>query len=197
VTTAGPLVDHTPADWDWVLGSVMLGVVHGIQEFLSDMIAAGHGHVLITGSMVGLVPDYFLRHGPYAPAKSAVIGLGVALRPELAGTGVGLSILVPAGIETDLANSHVGRPAVTTGAMTAEESPNPWHTVMPDASAPALSRELRVLTPEEAARRTLDGIQADELFIITHPEFRPVWEDYNARVLQAFDASETWEKESE
>jgi short-subunit dehydrogenase len=194
VTTAGPLVEHIPADWDWVFGSVLLGVVHGIQAFLADMVAAGHGHVLITGSMVGLVPDYFINHGPYASAKSGVIGLGVALRPELDQSGVGLSVLIPAGVETGLPDSHVGRPAITSGAMTVATAPHPLATVLPDKNAPALTREFRFLPADQAARRTVDGIQRDELFIITHPEFRPVFEDYSARILRAFDDSLAWEQ---
>jgi NAD(P)-dependent dehydrogenase (short-subunit alcohol dehydrogenase family) len=197
VTTAGPLVEHTLEDWDWVLGSGLFGVVHGVNYFLSDMIAAGHGHVLITDSIVGLVPDYFRRHGPYTTAKAALIGLGVGLRPELEGSGVGLSILIPAGVDTGLADSHVNRPAVAAGVMTANEAPHPFQTVMPDADAPALTRDLRFVTPEYTARRTVAGIQADELFIITHPEFKPAFENYSARVLEAFDASLAWEKENE
>lgn len=197
VTTAGPLVDHTPDDWDWVVRGGLFGVAHGIQYFLSDMIAAGHGHVLITGSMVGLVPDYFIRHGPYTTVKAGLIGLAVGLRPELDGTGVGISILTPAGVDTGLADSHADRPAVAAGVMTAEEAPHPFQTVLPGADAPALTRDLRFVTPEYTARRAVAGVQADELFIITHPEFKPAFEDYATRVLEAFDTSLAWEHEHE
>jgi NAD(P)-dependent dehydrogenase (short-subunit alcohol dehydrogenase family) len=197
VTTAGPLVDHTLEDWDWVVGSGFYGVVHGIQYFLSDMIKAGHGHIVMTSSMVGLVPDYFLRHGPYTAVKAGLVGMAVGLLPELEGTGVGVSLLLPAGVDTGLADSHVDRPAVTAGVMTADEAPHPFQTVMPGVDAPALTRDLRFVTAEYTARRAFAGIQADELFIITHPEFKPAFEHYSARVLEAFDTSLSWEKENE
>jgi NAD(P)-dependent dehydrogenase (short-subunit alcohol dehydrogenase family) len=143
--------------WDWVLGSGFYGVVHGIQYFLSDMIKAGHGHIVMTSSMVGLVPDYFLRHGPYTAVKAGLVGMAVGLLPELEGTGVGVSLLVPAGVDTGLADSHVDRPAVTAGVMTADEAPHPFQTVMPGVDAPALTRDLRFVTAEYTARGPLPG----------------------------------------
>jgi len=62
VTTAGPLVDHIPEEWGvrhrvWWTGD-------GLPAFLTAMIEQGHGHIVVTSSMVGLVPDYFILHGP-------------------------------------------------------------------------------------------------------------------------------------
>lgn len=195
VTTAGPLVDHTPEDWDWVLGTVLHGVVNGIQAFLPALVEQGRGQILITASMAGLAPDYFSLHGPYVAAKAGVIGLATALRSELAGTGVGLSLLIPAGIDTALPDSHIGRPAVTSGAMSASAAPHPIETVMPDGDAPALTRDFEFLTTEYTANRTLRGLEEDEAIIITHPEFKPVLEDYFGRILNAFDRSAALEDE--
>lgn len=195
VTTAGPLVDHTPEDWDWVLGIVLQGVVNGIQSYLPKLVKQGRGHILITSSMTGLVPDYFRWHGPYVTGKAGVIALAAGLRPELEGTGVGVSVLIPGGTTTGLNESHAGRPAVTSGALEASASPHPMHTVSVGPQAPALTRDFEFLTPEYVARRTLFGIERDEDMIVTHPEFKPALQDYYGRILAAFDRSAELEAE--
>src|SRR2546423_14331232 len=51
----GPIWKTTENDWSWVLGVNLMGVVHGCQAFLPDMLAAGHdGHVVNTSSVLGL-----------------------------------------------------------------------------------------------------------------------------------------------
>lgn len=188
VTTAGPLVEHSAADWDWVYGTVLLGVVHGIQAFLPDMVKAGEGHVVITGSQVGIVPDYFLYHGPYTSAKAAVTGLAVALRPELEEAGVGVSLLVPAGVDTGLAASHLERPAVKTGSMDPVDAPSPLEVIVPRAGAPEpVGGVPGWLDPDEVAETVIEGIERGAFFIITHPEFRPIVEEYQQRILAAYD----------
>jgi NAD(P)-dependent dehydrogenase (short-subunit alcohol dehydrogenase family) len=187
VTTAGPLVDHIPEDWDWVFATLLGGPAIGLQAFLASMIEQGHGHIVVTASVVGLVPDYFQNHGPYAAAKAGVIGLVTALRPELEGTGVGISALIPAGVDTALADSHTGRPAIQLGASPAEKTPHPMGTIVPRDNAPALLRGLEYVSTEYIGRRVIDGIDKNHPFIITHPEFKPAFEEYSNRILKAFD----------
>jgi NAD(P)-dependent dehydrogenase (short-subunit alcohol dehydrogenase family) len=187
VTTAGPLVDHLPEDWDWVFDIALGGPAIGLQAFLPAMIEQGHGHVVMTSSLVGLVPDFFNLHGPYTAAKAGVIGLVTSLRPELEGTGVGASVLIPAGVDTGLVDSHTGRPAVQLGAMSAETAPHPMKTVALRQDPPALLRDPAFRSAEYVAQRVIDGIDKNHHFIITHPEFKPAFEEYAARILEAFD----------
>ncbi|MFB9858727.1 SDR family NAD(P)-dependent oxidoreductase [Paenarthrobacter aurescens] len=194
VTTAGQLVDHIPEDWDWVFDTLIGGPANGLQAFLPGLIEQGHGHIVITASMVGLVPDYFLHHGPYAAAKSGIIGLVTALRPELEGTGVGVSALIPAGVDTALMDSHSGRPGVQLGALPAEKAPHPMGSIMPRDDAPDLLRASEFISPEYVGRRVIDGIDKNHHFIITHPEFRPAFEEYSKRILEAFDYGMDHEK---
>jgi NAD(P)-dependent dehydrogenase (short-subunit alcohol dehydrogenase family) len=190
VTTAGPLAEHSPEDWDWVYGVVLMGVVHGVQAFLPDMVRAGSGHILITASFVGLVPDYFLNHGPYASAKAAVIGLAGALRPEVAPEGVGVSLLIPAGVDTGLADTCVGRPSVLSGAMDARTAPHPMRDIAPRDGAPGpIGGVTGWLDATEVADMTIAGLRENAEFIITHPELRPPLEEYYSRILSAFAAS--------
>jgi NAD(P)-dependent dehydrogenase (short-subunit alcohol dehydrogenase family) len=189
VTTAGPLVDHTPEDWDWVLGIVLQGVVNGVQSYLPKLLDQGRGSILITSSMTGLLPDYFQWHGPYITGKAGVIALASGLRLELEGTGVGVSVLIPAGTTTGLNESYLDRPSVTGGVMAASDAPHPMRTVTARAGAPALTRDFEFLTTEYVARRALFGVENDEALIVTHPEFRPAVAEYYERILAAFDRS--------
>jgi short-subunit dehydrogenase len=190
VTTAGPLVEHTAEDWAWVMDTVLGGVANGVQAFLPAMLEARRGHILITASFVGLVPDYFGLHGPYAAAKAGVIGLGVALRNEVAAQGVKVSLLVPAGVDTGLSDSHVGRPAVVSGDMDIAKAPHPMQVISAKEGAPRLiGGEPGWLEPDDVAQMVIAGLRENAEFIITHPEFKPVVEEYFERILAAFDAS--------
>jgi NAD(P)-dependent dehydrogenase (short-subunit alcohol dehydrogenase family) len=188
VTSAGPLVDHSPEDWDWVYGSNLFGVVYGIQAFLGRMLSAGTGHIVMTGSQMGVSPDAFTYHGPYTSAKTAVTGLAVGLRPEAAEHGVGVSLLVPAGTHTGLVASNSSRPSIVNGDITPDDAPHPMKDILLRPGGPEpLPGGADWLTPEQVARRTLAGIRENELFIITHPGMKPFVEDYTNRLLQAYD----------
>jgi NAD(P)-dependent dehydrogenase (short-subunit alcohol dehydrogenase family) len=188
VTSAGPLVDHSPEDWDWVYGSNLFGVVYGIQAFAPRMLAAGTGHIVMTGSQMGVSPDAFTYHGPYTSAKTAVTGLAVGLRPEAAEHGVGVSLLIPAGTHTGLVASNSSRPSIVKGDIPLEQAPHPMKDIMLRPGGPEpLPGGGDWLTAEQVARRTLDGIRENELFIVTHPGMKPFVEDYTNRLLQAYD----------
>jgi 3-oxoacyl-[acyl-carrier protein] reductase len=190
VTTAGPLVEHSAEDWAWVMDTVLGGVANGVQAFLPAMLEAGNGRILITASFTGLVPDYFANHGPYAAAKAGVVGLGVALRGECAPHGVKVSLLIPAGTDTRLPGSHIGRPSVASGSLDAAGSPDPMQVIRPRDGAPALlTDEPGWLDPDDVAAMAIAGLRDNAEFIITHPEFKPVVEEYYGRILAAFDAS--------
>jgi NAD(P)-dependent dehydrogenase (short-subunit alcohol dehydrogenase family) len=181
VTTAGPLLDHNDADWDWVFGVVLHGVVHCIQAFYPPMAHRRSGQILITGSQTCLCPDWVLGHGPYVAAKSALLGLATSLRAEAAAHNVGVSLLIPAATETDIILSGRSRPARygegIQGSM----------TLRPGAPAPAEGTPF-LLTAEEVAARAISGLERNDEFIATHPGMRPLVADYLGRLLAAYDA---------
>jgi NAD(P)-dependent dehydrogenase (short-subunit alcohol dehydrogenase family) len=181
VTTIGRFAEHDDADWDWVYGVVLMGVVHGIQAFLPSMLVQGAGQILNTGSQAGLVPDGWLHHGPYTSAKAAVIALSMALRPEVAPHGVGVSILIPGGVRTDILTTNDRRPSAGAdgGAERAAIVPRP-------GAPPREAGSPRWLEPERVAARAVQGIRADEPLIITHPGLRPLVNEYFERILSAY-----------
>lgn len=96
-------------DWDWVLGINVGGVVNGTQTFLPRMLQRrGDAHIVNTASGLGLVgAGSFL----YCMSKFAVVGLSESLRFELAGRGIGVSVLCPARVATAIVeNTRGSRP---------------------------------------------------------------------------------------
>lgn len=184
VTTVGPFLAHRDEDWDWVIDVVLRGVTNCIQAFYPLMAKAGHGQILLTGSQAGLVPDWVLGHGPYTAAKSAVMALGAALRPEAAAHGVGVTTLIPASIESDILQSERSRP---TRYGTASDMGMLPTDMRPREGAPDPLPDTRfVLSAEEAANLILERLPEDPAYIVTHPGLKPLAEDYFDRILAAY-----------
>ncbi|HEX7784479.1 MAG TPA: SDR family NAD(P)-dependent oxidoreductase [Sphingobium sp.] len=106
--------------WDWGMGINLDGVINGIQTFLPRIIARGAGgHIVNTASGAGLYtgPGNVL----YCTAKFAVVGLSEALHAELQSEGIGVSVLCPGPVATDIiARTRAAQPKVTR-SMSAEQ----------------------------------------------------------------------------
>jgi len=162
VAVVGPTELATYADWDWVLGVNLGGVVNGIVTILPRILKHGEGgHIVNTSSMSGFVP-----HGGatiYATSKGAVLTMMECMRPELESRGVICSAFCPGAVQSNIAESHKTRPAelAETGYAEADkrrrQNTDFFHLFR---------------TKEEIGERVLQGILNDELFILTHSEFR-------------------------
>ena len=106
VSSAGTLAETAIDDWRWMLEINLLGVVRGCRAFTPVLAAQGRGHVLNVASFAGLAGAPGLA--AYGTAKAAVVALSEALRAELAGRGVGVSVLCPAFFQTRLLENFRG-----------------------------------------------------------------------------------------
>src|SRR5207253_643213 len=160
VATMSELAASTHADWQYTMNVNFWGVVHGVETFVPRLLAHGAGgHIVNTASMAGLVGMRWL--GVYCASKFAVVGLTESLHRELADRGIGVSVLCPMIVQTNInENSVRNRPATL-------RNPGP-EPVSPDAGLMAGS----VIAPEEVARRVVRGIERRDLYIFTHPEQR-------------------------
>ena len=110
VYRGGALDAVTYADWDWVMGVNVGGVINGLQTFLSRMERHGEGgHVVNTASMAGVTTSPGL--GVYNASKFAVVGMSEALRKDLEPHGIGVSVLCPGMVRTRILESERTRPA--------------------------------------------------------------------------------------
>lgn len=168
--------------WDWLLGVNLYGVIHGIRSFVPRIRAHGEGgHVVNTASMAGLqVGDR--GTGSYAASKFAVVALSEALAIDLKDTNIGVSVLTPAAVATEIYTSSAAH-RVNTGIG----GPNEFADT-PEEIASGMA-------PDELGRRVLDGISAGQFYLITHPETRSWLQDRQARIMAAYDHADRWEAE--
>jgi NAD(P)-dependent dehydrogenase (short-subunit alcohol dehydrogenase family) len=160
VAIFGEMAQATHRDWEYVMNVDFWGVVHGVETFVPLLLEQGQGgHVVNTASMAGLVGMRWL--GIYSAAKFAVVGLTEALQRELKPRGIGVSVLCPMIVDTDInANSVHMRPQEMRNE---DETP-----IVPDNATMAGG----VIHKEEVARRVVRGIERGDLYILTHPEQR-------------------------
>jgi NAD(P)-dependent dehydrogenase (short-subunit alcohol dehydrogenase family) len=162
----GDVADLALADWEWVLGVNLWGVVHGVHSFLPHLLAnpAG-GHIVNTASMAGLVA--FAGAAPYCASKFAVVGLSESLQQELAkaGADVGVSVLCPGFVKTNIFTSQRNRPAALT---VPERGPRPGAR---SANDEIVRNMLELgIAPEAVADEVLAAITERRFWIFTHPD---------------------------
>jgi NAD(P)-dependent dehydrogenase (short-subunit alcohol dehydrogenase family) len=157
------LADMAPETFDRLIGVNLTGVYNGVTTFAAEMRARRAGHIVNTASMAGL--NAGANHGAYIAAKYAVVGLSEALRIEMAPHGVGVSVLCPGLVATRL---------FVAGADVSRE-------------AAARSKSRASMDPAEVAARVVEGVRANELYILTHPEYREAVTTRSAALSAAFD----------
>jgi len=162
VGLVGPTELATFADWDWVLGVNLGGVVNGIVTILPRILRHGEGgHIVNTASMSGLVPHAGATL--YGTSKGAVVHMIECMRPELEPRGVICSAFCPGAVQSNIAESARTRPATLAETGYAET----------DKRRQGLGSFFHLFrTKEEIGERVLQGILNDELYIMTHSEFR-------------------------
>jgi short-subunit dehydrogenase len=162
VSVFGPLEKSTYADYDWMMGVNFGGVVNGIQTFVPRMIRHGQGgHIVNTASMAA-----FMAGGPagiYSASKFAVRGLSEALRRELEKYNIGVSVLCPANVNTNIFESARTRP---------EHLKDTGYRIDADVVESLRTLYSAGMDPEELARHVLEGVKQNQLYIIPYPEAR-------------------------
>lgn len=101
VGIGGRAFDSSPADWEWIIGINLWGVIYGMRHFLPHMIEKRSGHVINTASLAGLVMAPGLA--AYSATKHAVVGLSQAMRLEMKEHNIGVSVICPGIISTNIA----------------------------------------------------------------------------------------------
>lgn len=162
VAVVGPTELATYADWDWVLGVNLGGPINGIVTFLPRMLAHGEGgHIVNTASMSGLLPHPGATI--YGTSKGALVAMIECMRAELEPRGIICSAFCPGAVQSNIAESGRTRPAALAATGYAESD----RRRQQGGSFFHLYQ-----TKEEVGQRVLEGILNDELYILTHSEFR-------------------------
>lgn len=167
---AGGLVwENTVADWNWVLGVDVMGVVHGVRLFVPMMLEAAakdpsyRGHVTNTASMAGLLTPPNM--GIYNAAKAAVVSLTETMYQDLrlVTDQIGASLLCPYFVPTGIAASERNRPG---GAATGK--PSKSQLIGKAMTEKAVSSGK--VTAAEVAASVFHAIETDQFYVYSHPK---------------------------
>ena len=181
VSTFNAIDQLTMADWHWVLGVDLWGVIHGVHTFLPIMLRQGApAHMVNTASIAGLVSG--VAHlGPYAVAKVGVVSLSETLRIELAMSGapIGVSVLCPSATNTNVMEGERNRPPhLGTEARTADAEV--WRAAIRSGFTGPSGKE-----PEEVAAMVVDAVRKNRFWVVSHDDLRPVLEHRFAEIVAA------------
>ena len=178
VAVGGPIAQMKHSDWQWIIDVDLWGPIHGVEVFLPRMIEqrAG-GHLLFTASFAGLVPNEGL--GPYCVAKYGVVAMAEVLKRELRPHDIGVSVLCPMRVATNIGNSERNRPAELGGAKAAPRVPEQGE-VNNDLAG-------RVIEVGDVARMVVDAVIANRLYILPHEESRKSIRRRFERIDRTFD----------
>jgi NAD(P)-dependent dehydrogenase (short-subunit alcohol dehydrogenase family) len=189
IAYAGPIVQTSHDDWRFVIDVDLWGPIHGVEAFLPRLIAQGaESHMVFTSSFAGLIPNVGL--GPYCVAKYGVVALAETLAREVRPNGIGVSVLCPMIVETNLlANTERVR-SDDYGPAT----PSAAETVQQLASGPNTQDDDSVLDVEDVARLTAAAILANRLYVLPHRAARDSIRRRFERIDRTFDeqAAEGW-----
>jgi len=162
-----PLVDATQAEWAWFVEFHLMSAVRAVNAFVPAIRAHGEGgHIVLTSSMAGLLalpPSHTggVNTGLYTVMKHALVGYSEMLRGELAPENIGVSVLCPGLVQSNLGTTSAKqRPARYGGAL-----PDPMAERGPIQGA---------MPNEDVGPIVVRGITGNRAYIITPPETAPL-----------------------
>jgi len=174
----GPLAAATYSDFDWVLGVNFGGVINGMQTFVPRMIGAGRGgHVVTVSSMAGFTGSR--SAAVYSAGKAAVINLMESYAIALPEHDIGVSLLCPASIRSNIANALETRPDALAGGSSFSADP---------AFVQLQSRLYAGgMDPIELAEHVKDAVEADRFWVLPFTETRDGLRQHFDGIIAAFD----------
>jgi NAD(P)-dependent dehydrogenase (short-subunit alcohol dehydrogenase family) len=159
IAVGGRTDELTLDHWNKTLDVNLRGVIHGVHAAYPIMLEQGHGHILNTASLAGLVPAPMML--PYTTTKHAVVGLSLALRAEAAAGGVRVSAICPGFVDTPLLdNANPDLPPTEAGTHAREA---------------ALRVQRKLYTADALARDVLRGIDKNQALIVAPASARAAW----------------------
>ena len=181
VSIFGPLENATYADYDWIFGVNLGGNINLMQTFMPRMIGHGlGGHAVLTASLGAFFANS--GSGIYSASKFAVHGLSMAMRDALKDYGIGVSVLCPANIKSNIAESIRTRPEkyAASGYAVDEREIAALHEIYSQG-----------MEPEELAGHVKAAIEENRFYIIPYPEARPMLESIFQQALDALPSSDS------
>lgn len=163
--------------WQWLLSVNLFGPIHCVRHFLPHIKAHGRGGRIVNTSSISGFVVRDRQNGAYAATKSALVSYSEALRIDLEGSGIGVSVVLPGAVASDFYLTSAQHRGDLGGT-------NLFPTTPSDTAAG--------MTPAEVAARIVDGVRDDRFFIATHTGTRPMVESRHAELMAAYDAAKDY-----
>lgn len=172
ITRSVPIEETSLEEWRWIWDVNVNGVFYGLHACLPRMKRRNReAHILVTSSIGALTPRK--GAGPYGASKAAVLALCEAVKLELEGGPIGISVMCPAGVRTSF-NETARRNAPSADAQTY------------DFMKPIIDNGM---DPARVGEFVLKCIQEGRFYIFTHPGFRAILGPRYAAMLGEFKDS--------
>jgi NAD(P)-dependent dehydrogenase (short-subunit alcohol dehydrogenase family) len=155
----GRFEDFEVSHWRKIIDVNLMGIVHGTRAAHRHMSEQGFGHIVNTASFAGVFP--WPTTTPYTASKHAVVGMSTALRAELQGAGIRVSVLCPGTILT---------PMIEQGA-----SPERWVGSYSQDKLERFFKSASGLSPDVFAGRALDRVARNQPVIVLPASYRMLW----------------------
>ena len=165
VSPLGAVWEASLADWRWILGVNLWGVIHGVRAFAPHLIAQNEGHIVNTASVSGLIS--VPGSAAYNVTKHAVVTLSETLYHDLRerNSAVGVSVLCPAYVPTRITESERNRPAEFPASQKSEDT---------------LAREAMLrkavssgkISADQVAQAVVAAVKEERFYILTHPRIK-------------------------
>lgn len=165
--------ERSVADWDWVLGVNLYGIIHAIRSFVPRMHAQGtDGHIVNTASVAAFVAG--AASSPYVVSKASAFSITECLALDLAAVGsrIGVSVLCPSSIDTGIARTSAVRPE----RYGRDDTPD--GAAVADGLATITGKGI---PPTDVVAPVLAAIRSGEFLVPTKPSYR-------AQLTNRFDA---------
>ena len=167
VAPLGTVWKGTIADWQWILGVNLWGVIHGVRTFTPHLVEQNEGHIVNTASVSGLISPP--GSGAYNVTKHAVVALSETLHHDLRErkSAVGVSVLCPAYVPTGIAESERNRPA---DLKNPPSEPSPAMLAMQAMLKKAVASGK--VSADQVAQAVVAAVKEERFYILTHPRIK-------------------------
>jgi len=166
VSPLGAAWESSAADWEWILGVNLWGVIHGVRAFAPVLIAQKEGHIVNTASVAGLISPPGMA--AYNVTKHAVVALSETLYHDLRErkSKVGVSVLCPAYVPTGIMDSERSRPKHLAASEKSRET---------QAKEAMMRKAVKAgkISADEVAQLVVKAVKADRFYVLTHERIKP------------------------
>jgi NAD(P)-dependent dehydrogenase (short-subunit alcohol dehydrogenase family) len=165
VSPLGAAWESSVADWQWILGVNLWGVIHGVRAFAPHLIAQNEGHIVNTASVSGLISPP--GSSAYNVTKHAVVALSETLHHDLRerNSAVGVSVLCPAYVPTRITESERNRPGDLPSSEKSRE------TLAREAMLKKAVTSGKV-SADQVAQAVVAAVKENRFYILTHARIK-------------------------